>query len=492
MPVIISVEVDQAILLMQQTTMIMVVLQNTGSSPLENLNPGSYDNWPELLLTDLTTGDTQTFRVPPPPRAEQPPIGLPAGEKQQTKFDLNSTLVFPRPGPYELRAKAEWDGGEVVSEPVRLTVEPSTPIAAHVTTAYGSLTPLYFAAWLNGADTDADQVDLVLSDIRVRGDAAVRVRGESISVGAMKLAKVRNGIQPYLSIPPNKAPEAQWVAWLEERDDKQFIRYLLHRHGDVSDIEQAAIKAPGAKIIPPLLLHRESPKDKLPGAVALLHVPTAEKPGGKLHLVQIGPKGAKEKPLTVEMPESAPLWGSSAYRSNGDRRTFFVTRNDEGGVLLRVMSWSEKKPPEAVEELHAWDMSFVAAGLTTTQEDHIRGLMIGEASHGTGKKYNLLPWVYAANDEFVVADPIPILLPPEVEVIKAIPRINRNGAPYAALCVKNAPYSWCFCKFDGSVVPLPTDSADPRLLVDIVFRLGELPIVMYVVPGRGFQFTEPG
>jgi hypothetical protein len=282
------------------------------------------------------------------------------------------------------------------------------------------------------------------------------------------------------------------VAWLDKQDDKQFIRYVLHRQGDVSDIEQGVIDAPGAKIIPPLLLHSDSPKEKLPGAVALLYAPVTDKPGGQLHLVQLGPKGAKARPLTVKMPEPVLQWGGSAYRSNGDRRTFFVTQDKPEQAQLRVMSWSDKKDPQTVEDLHALPVRFVAAGLTTTQEDHIRGLAIGETGHGTDRKYSLLPWVYAANNEFVTADPIPIQLPPEAEVTKAIPRINRNGGPCAAMCVKNAPYVWCFCKYDGSVVPLPTDSSDPRLLIDIIFRLGELPIVMYVEAGGGFRFFEPG
>jgi hypothetical protein len=340
------------------------------------------------------------------------------------------------------------------------------------------------AAWLNGASSDGDELELALSGIRV-GDE-VRVQG------ILRPAKVPTGIRPCLSIPANKMPEVQWVAWLEPRGDKQFIRYLLHCKGELSDIEQAVIDAPGAKIIPPLLLHHDSPKGGLPGAVALLHVPASDKPGGRLHLVQIGPKGVKEKPLAVEMPESAIRWGGSAYRSNGDRRTFFVTQDGPEQACLRVMSWSDRKDPQTIEDLNAWDVRFLAGGLTTTQDDHVRGLLVAEVPRGTGKTYSLLPWLYAAGNEFVTADPIPIQLPPEAEVIKAIPRINQNGAPYAAMCVKGAPYAWCFCKYDGSVVPLPTDSSDPRLLLDIVFRLGELPIVMYVEAGRGFKFFEPG
>ena len=480
MPVTITIDVPQTTLLMQQTVAVIVVLHNGGAAPLVDLNPMSCEGYPELLLTDLATGEQTEHAITPVGPRGQVSFDLPAGDTQRTEFDLNRIAPIPRPGRYELRARTRWTGGRMVSDAVELTVTPVTPAAFDLATVRGGLTPLYMGVGTNGAVSEEGKTELLLWDILASSEVGV--------TNVRKLADVPEGIAPIISVPPNDAPALQWIVWLEPRDEGGVARALSCRHGDCSKIVESKLKAPGARLLSPALLDKAA-KGSLPGASILGCY--ADKGGGPDHLflLRIGPKGIKEESLAVELPADACRWAATAYRSNHDRRTYLLTEDGEGEVSLHVMSWSNSSLPKAVDVLCGWDARFVAGGITTTKDDHVRGLVLAVDDD---QRYSMIPWLHAAGDEFRTVDPISVKLPAGVEVTKAIPAINQNGAPYVAMCVKNAPYAWCLAQHDGSVVALPTQTADPRLLLDVAFRLAELPIAIHAEPGRGLMLSDPG
>ncbi len=479
MPGVITVTLEQSDLLLQQTTWITIVLMNTGRAPLEDMNPRNTEGWPTLQLTDLDSGNVQYFAITKPPRQRHFPENLPPGEKQESRFDLNRLMLIPHPGTFEIRAKAVWDGGEALSDPVKLTVRPIRPFSAHIATMYGSLTPLYFAAWSNAVDPEADEADIILSDIRIRRKTTV--------TDTITLARAPVGAKPVLSIAPNKPPEAQWVAWREVHKDVPDICFVLHHDGKISDVVRGKITSPG-ELVPPLMLDPGTPANPLPGATGLLYDSSSDK--APLKVVRLTPKGVAEEPIAATFPNGIMRWISTGYRADLSRRTFIVTQVGPLDMRLSLMPWSATQSPKAIDEIYKWDMKLLGAGLTTTQQNHIRGLFVGEKPGNVAPTYHLLAWVYSDKDKFIAADPIPINLPDDVKVLEAIPRINQNGAPYAILRT-DGDVKCYVCRFDGSTEPRPNVPKDPRLPMDILFRAAEMPIMMYTDPKRGFQFVEP-
>jgi hypothetical protein len=476
----VTLELEKTDLLFQQCANGRVELRNATRNPLRHVNPDSRDGFPLLVLKDLATEEVYRFTRSPFPGTSQPAGDLSPGQSLSSTFRLTAEVSVPHPGKFELTAVYQWSDGSATSQPLVLNIRATHPMPdLHAVSALGGLCPVYYAAWLNRTRPGQDAGDLCVSTFRTTSPPDLP--NEPPELNHTPVAQLQSRVHPYMSVPPNTEPDAQWVAWLEG----EKLAYVLHKSGEATPVESFDVGAKQGQIIPPLLAHPRT-KDRKPGASVLLYRPHPEEHAGQLVVAEL--KFGARPQVSVAVSAPAFEWAETAYLSDCRRRTFFLTANPHRTRLnLLLSTWSSQKPPAPPQSIYTWETRLVASSLSLTREgDLVRGIILGELPGENKPIYELHAWVHTPEDGLTTADPIRVQLPEDARVDLAVARIDQNGGPCAFL---RCATKWMFCSHDGSVRPLKNKIQPP---VEILFELAEMPILMYTEPGRGFQFLRPG
>lgn len=492
-----KLELGATKLLYQQGTPCVTELQNSGKTTLRGVNPGNAGGSATLVLTDVKTGEATTHVVPPGRGSLLKAPELEAGDALRYEFFLPHRLKAPGPGVYELRAKYQWDTGEISSAPVRLEFRPSVPRAAHLASPCGGIASAYHAAWINHAAPDKEEFELWLSDLSTVGKPRV---GD-----CWKLADLKRVVQPYLSVPANKPPAVQWIGWVDE----QSLCYLAHRDGKATAPQTLPLPSAHCRILPPLLQNPVTPGEPVPGADVALCEAVPGAMNWQLHVVRLKPDGKAGQESFMNVAGFPPDWAQTVSLSNNRRWTFLLVP-EAGRGTLKLLEWSPAAlpgvaaivspnapsftPSPAPVALAALEAVPLAADLCLTSKDVVHGAILAEVGEAGTGRYAFYRWSYAGTNKLTLFDPQLLLWPSNAKITRASVGVSECGAAYALLRTdeKEGEKKWFFCDADGTVAPLTGPAASLREPAQILFRRGDDPTILHTDPGRGFQFAKPG
>ncbi len=480
MLVSVTIKLSETDLLFQQSTTCTTELVNAGKTTLEDVNPKTSAASPMIVVKDLATGDVSTHFVGrnpgDPPESEE----LPAGESIKATLFLSDFMQFPKPGEYEVSARFEFvgEGGAVESKHVKVKVSPSRPGRLNVSTANGGPGGLSLAAFLNKADPAKEEFDVWL--------ATISTTEKPVVTNCRHIDEAKSLVVPFVSVPPNTAPYAQWVAWLGDGR----LTYALHRGSDVAASESLKLKSSGYQIVPPIFQNPPIPGEAIPGGDVLLYRSAADADGGELVVAHLSTERKASLDAPVEVAAKNLAWAKTAYLSDAKRHTF-VLADEDGAAVLGHFSWSPTSSPVFMKNEAAWPAKCSAADLITTKGDAVLGVMLGESGENEGRKYAFYKWNYTASAGFNDGSKIDIALPEGVGIDHAIVRVNAGGAPYGIVRTDGKEPAWYFCEPDGALKPIHGDSHEFNLPADILFRRGDDPVIMFSSDGDGFRLIKP-
>jgi hypothetical protein len=484
-----TLKLGETNLLWQQTTDCRAKIENAGRETITAVNINSQRGMPTLSFTCLKSGEVTYFVQSVPLDEAMPANELLPRESLDHTFTLPGGSGFHECGSYEIRAHYVWNDGKghAESPPVRVEVIKAEPCPFTLTTtaSTGVSSQLFFCAWVNetpGAYT------LWLAAIRTAAKEGPKFEK------CIPVANLRGSVKPVLSVPANRIPCRQYMAWV----DDQKLFWVSHEHGKLES-GSLDLDRPGYELLVPLL---EAPFEPEHGgskyADALLI--RAESNGWQLRQERLGDGASPGQTVNVQGP--APEWGRIAYRSDAGSLSFFLSRQDHKTTLL-LSSWGRGKPVAVPEHLLTWSGTLLAADLGLTADDLAVGtalLDIGpdpsslSIAHArlyepNSPTYVLRSWRFSSDDQFEVLPDILLRWDQAWGRIEQfILRLNVHGQPYAL--VRSMKKQWLMCDSSGDVSVL-TGAAVTHLQgpKDILFSQGESPFILYTDSGCGFKMA---
>lgn len=481
MPGTAQLNVERTKLIYQQSTVCTAELRNGGRTVLRNVNPRNHAAGPTLVLTNRDTGMVTRHHPRGKPGGVRPPADVPPGQRLEMEFMLTELVAVPEPGTYDLQAAYEWnDGaGSAISPSIQLEITPSRPQYAHIVTPFGGAAPRYLAVWLNEPDPGEKKREVWLAHISTSKKPMV--------TRCTLLAEATQGAKPYLSVPPNAIPRAQWVGWVDAKN----LTYLVHQRGSVSDLKSFKLPSPDCRIIPPLLQNPPARGKKIPGADVLLYERAPDGTDGTFFVLRLAESGCSALGAPLVMSGPAPRWAETAYLSSDTRHTFFVVPV-QGGSSLRLHRWSSTRTLAGEpKELASLNGDCIAGALWITAEDVVRGAVLTATGSRKNWTYTFHKWSMQPPDTFVPGEKIPLALPRDAGIQQAVLSVDVLGKPYA-LVMSDAPGNpWFYCAADGTVRSVPQAFGAVQNPAQVVFRRMEDPTILYAAAPRGFQFAKP-
>lgn len=480
MPVTAELKLKSTTLLVHQSTEVVAEITNDTKEPLSYLNPVNNGGSPDYVLTDLETGESEVFKSLRPPGGVPKPVHLAPKQALKDEFFLTDRFQFSKPGKFELRADYAWDGGSatISSQPVKLEVLPATPRALTCSSIRGSAAPAMVAAWVHAVDAAKGKFEIWLSEISTSRKPKVR--------DSMLIGEVGSSVEPFVSVPPAVPPTAQWMAWQQE--GKLCTVLMVNR--TASTVSAHQLPFDDYRIVPPVLLDVVKKGEVIPGLDVLL-IRSMPAGGGNQFLVARSSAGdTKVEEITAALPAGLIPWARTAYLEGGKRLTFLVLAQQDQTVLA-VSQWAAGQVPQAIRELHAWRGKFVAADLCWTQENVVHGMLLLDQGVPDSRSYSFESWSSDGQGAFAEGRSTPLAFPLGQNIATAVCRVDEDGLPYALIRLDDKAKTWRFCGPSGDVGCLTGPAEQIKLPVDILFRKGSDPVVLFCEPQRGIQLVRP-
>ena len=461
-------------LLWQETTLCYTELFNDSDEEIINVNPDNWRGGATFCLTNLLTGEKTYHSRKLLPEIESAGISLASGGMLTDEIVLSSILRFPTSGLFELQAKYSFDGGEVESAPVRVEVIRADPQGLVTETAMGSQAGDLYCVWTNRLQ---DGFDLYLSTI----DTAF----EPIVLSTNKIGKLSMLCEPSISIPANKIPARQHVAWIA--GDK--LHYVICETGGLRS-GSLELNSREYKIVPPLL-EDVGNGNTIQFAEVLL---TSVRPDGwrlRTVLLDGSPSFADEIRTIHSIP---PEWFQTVYRSTGERYTFFILPQSRDGnpyLKLAMSMWRERVAPSSPVFLSNWNGSLVAADILLAADDRIVGAVLLKREDEGRVEFVVEKWTLDQNDELRVSTTAPIRWNEDWIIEHAFLRVNGDGVAF--MLFKGGPESkWYWVDGAGDFESLGDLSSRISLPADIIFTSFIYPAIVYTDKECGLRFHYLG
>jgi hypothetical protein len=441
-------------LIHQETVRCEASLTNLSDGPLNGVNRDSLPGYPLIELTPLDGREPTWHTLAPPAGSGVEPVNLRPEDEMQVEFRLDEILTWPGPGQYELKAVYEWGGGagRAESEPVPVEVRGSSPRSVAMFPDRGGWSDSACAAWVSPVDPFSPVCEVCFSLIAVSPEPRV-THVESLTV----LPRL---VKPIPSIPPNGTiPSVHWIAWMDGSS-------LLYARTGTSELGRLDMPGRAPTLLPPLLSSPDSGT-----AEALLF------DGGRLLVMEIGVEGARARLAGSLMP-GALRWAQAICTAEGVRMCFLLTAEEGGGSRLWRAEWTAAADSMALSYLLTCDCSFAAAGLLAARNGAIHGAIL------TGD-HRILRWSQTPAGECLVSPEVTLLLPSDERLDPVVIRVSETGEAYTAMRGAGGA-GWWVAGPGGRALRMRLNRGE---LVDILFRSGEDPVLVWADPAWGFRFT---
>jgi len=457
-----TLEIEKTKLHWLETTRCSSSLWNGSNAPINHVNLANTRATPWLLVKNLESGEINEWSMPVPPEIVPPSATLASGEVLKDEFFLHQRLNIYGTGIFEIKARYTFGASTVDSPAIRLEVLSTSPRALTIASLRGGPALLSYCAWI---DAERDKGVLWVTALSLSGQPRFE---ESIRLAELPLTS-----KPVLSIPPNTIPNRQWVGWI----DGDEFHYTAH---DTDEIARGSIKlvATGYKLVAPLF---EEPfcAGKPQEAQALL-IKSIDS-GWEMQAAHLGHNPALlSEPINVK--GAPPLWARSAYRSDLQRRTFFLVADHlEGGlprVHLTMSRWGFNEVPGLPTRVSSWTGRLLASDLCLTGDDSIVGAAVLCREDTDGPTYLIQRWRLGADDSFVEEQSQPLVWSgTEGFLERAILRINTQGDPF--LLLQRRDGIWIYAGGDGQVKHISPDLEFMKVPLDVCFADHNVPIVVH-------------
>lgn len=471
----------------QQDVQYRLTLTNEGREPLTLLNPATSYTMPIWHVLAPDSGQERTFRLMPrAQRAEPPEQRLEPGQSRTRCGSLFDHIEPGGPGRHEIRVEYHWNGGAFsgCSEPVVLTVTPSTPRAFHMVSERGMPSALWPMVWVDQAETGAH---LMMGKLSFLDD-----HPEIIETHPVEAADVAPQIQPCLCVPRNGTQAGRyWVAWLRGYRLVGFrVDHMLQP--DDRRVQPTDLPEVPMTVVPPLLPVPEIGE----GAAAAVLCQTAPATGrSNLQLAIIDERGRVQAGGALPIQGGQPAWTQTTALSSGDRRMYAVARQaDPTGrkqLTLQAIAW-----PKGQAELEGAGQALIegtwlGAACTLTFDDRVLGAVLTEASAEPDRHFfQLHRWHQPAGGSLQLEEPLRLDVA-EPNLFDQARLALDDQDKIHAMVHRIADDQWFYFDSDKlKMEPLPEPAAHAAGRVELVLMGQRRPYVMYTRPYVGFQF-EP-
>lgn len=462
-------ELEQNHLLWPQSTTARIKLTNDGSETLSRINPANVKGAATVILINTENGETTRHATLRQPDLDQPPRSLEPGKTLEEIAFLSRLFQFPACGVFEVRAHYEWMYDETESEPDMVQVLPARPQAHSLATTRGTSSGNAYCAWVNDGE---DGYSLWLSEISTAWEARFS--------SSKKVAELTAGCLPVLSVPANRVPTKQYIAWIV--DDR--LQWVVANE-EASDIKTLTLGSTAYEIVAPVL---EDPYGEGLSRDAEVLLFAKRENGWELRVALLGDNAqlANESQV-VQGPH--PPWLKTVYRSDSERITFFlVPRTADDGlhyVSLGTTSWSARQSPASLTFLHHWQGELIAADVALTGDDRVIGaVLIGRA--GEEQEIVVNKWFIGREKDFSAAQQPPL----SVSDFKAeLARIKVNARGDTFCLFRDADGTWRWIDENGLMVPLSLRIDPPA---DIFFVNDVYPAILFTDQSCGLRLHYLG
>ncbi|WP_437483754.1 hypothetical protein WME75_43400 [Sorangium sp. So ce1014] len=463
MSVHVRLELEPPVLRWPQLPACRVTLVNGGGEALRDINVEDPRGRAVLELTDLATGEQTEIAAPildPSVFLLSEPCSLEPGAQLEDAFYLGRRLSLPRPGRYRLRARFRWDDGEARSDAVPFEVQAAPAAALAVEPERGGPMSALVCAW-----NDRDAGTMRLTSIAQQPAPAA---GPTVD-----LARTAALAAPILSVPADRLPGRQYVAWIVDRE----LGYAVHEHGAIErgqlDLQasdwrligpacELSTEAPGAPDAELLLLRDEGSRWRLRA----------------IRLVQAAVLGAD---VVVSGP--APAWARVVHRPDGERRVFAVA-SASGATSLWRGSWSPGRGPTRLRAAIEGPGRLLAAAAQLGAGGCSVGAALVAVATPRGRLHALWSWSLAEDDAFAHRTTELTCLA-DASVDEAFVAVDQRGS--AAVLARRAE-AWSFVDAGRPDVAVPAPALASPL--QLSFLRGRTPVVVYAEPEQGL-FVRP-
>ncbi len=466
-------------ILYQENPDCTLTLENRGAKAVKIIPPRMANRWPVLRLIDLNTGKAslhESCSHPSEKEFDPPWMDLAPGQRSLLGFTLKGKIPDLPPGEYELTARYRYNEGDLTtkSQPVRLTVKPSTPHNLFLASAVGRASNSYFGSWI---DLDRESAHVVWAKIDLMSGGGVQ---------AVRIVDQADGLsEPVLSVPVNgtMAP-GQWVAWVHKG---QMTFTFLKPQNPVGEPGSAILGNNTARIVGPMLWKPSGGENSdTPAGEALLIL--GSPPNVQLQAFELSGISARPGEAAKVTGGLMPAWIRNVYLAEGKRLAPYILC-ESGRMALSMLSWDNGKVITATS-LASWDGDFLAACCIPDEKDIIHGAVLTWAGRADdAKALVVIPWTLDPDGRFSEGD----MLKTEWDAADSISRADISLSPkdlFVAV-VRKDNGKWFFINPAGIVSPLKGAFAKDDRVLAVNFANLMDPVIIGGTRSVGLRIMQP-
>jgi hypothetical protein len=452
-------------------TLVQMRMRNTGPDTIVVSDPQTRHDFPILKAKNQTTGKIHTFRWPPL-RGGGIAVHVPieSGKSLNWTFWLRDLVRFPEPGSYEVTAEMEWDGGlgTGVSAPVVFEVEGVSPKTLQLGAALLPESPDFYAYWTELKDKARR---LLRTSIQSYNDTKV--------LASAPIAGTAPEADFFVSTGTAKSdPSAAWIVWLS---DRTLHHAFVDRKGDSRGATTTPLPDLNAQIIPSPI-RRDTGEGEI-----VLWLGARNLDNAKVQIALVAPNGKSTPGPDLMLPiTTAPVWGQTAFLSNGQRRLYLALFL-HGSIKLFSTGWDMKGVWAPLESHAETAGRFVAGGLTMMNDDSVVGMLVFRQPD-SDRQIQIIKWSHTASGTFAAEPPETVDFNDAANLENYLIRFDRMRQPVVLLKPTEQP--WHARHGASAFKPLGGNAYAAPAQLGVFFNPVLHPIVVFPFGDKGLTVTN--